>query len=111
MQNGTQRDTKTPPRQTSIEKAIDILFCFDATHAQLRLTDISNQLSLNPSTTHRLLAVLKKKGLVVADPKTQLYSLGPGIAELHFAAAGPAHRVSSVFGSFAANDQRNGQSL
>lgn len=82
MQNETRRDPAAPLRSTSIEKAIDILFCFDATHGQLRLTDISDKLGLNKSTTHRLLALLKKKGLVVADPKTQLYSLGSGVVDL-----------------------------
>jgi DNA-binding IclR family transcriptional regulator len=95
MQNETQRDLATPSRQTSVEKAIDILFCFDASHVQLRLTDISDQLGLNRSTTHRLLAVLKKKGLVVSDPKTQLYSLGPGVADLAWVVLGQ-HDLRSV---------------
>jgi DNA-binding IclR family transcriptional regulator len=69
-------------RSTSIEKAIDILFCFDPAHPQLRLTDISQRVALHKSTTHRLLAVLKKRGLISTDPASQLYSLGPGVVEL-----------------------------
>jgi IclR family KDG regulon transcriptional repressor len=71
-----------PSRATSIEKAIDILFCFDPEHSQLRLTDISERVGLHKSTVHRLLAVLRKKGLIVTDPASQLYSLGPGVVEL-----------------------------
>ena len=82
MDNDVLPDRDVSSRSTSIEKAIDILFCFDAAHSQRRLTDISDKLGLNKSTTHRLLALLKKKGLVVADPRTQLYSLGPGIVDL-----------------------------
>jgi DNA-binding IclR family transcriptional regulator len=74
--------SRAASRSTSIEKAIDILFCFDAAHPQLRLTDISQRLGLHKSTTHRLLAVLKKKGLMSTDPTSQLYSLGAGVVEL-----------------------------
>lgn len=69
-------------RPSSVEKAIDILLCFDSQHPQLRLTDISQHLGLHMSTTHRLLALLKKKRLITADATSQLYSLGPGIVEL-----------------------------
>jgi DNA-binding IclR family transcriptional regulator len=60
---------------------MDILFCFDAQHPQLRLTDISERLGLHKSTTHRLLSLLKKKRLIIADTASQLYSLGPGVVE------------------------------
>lgn len=76
---GSQQVASQP---TSIEKAIDILFCFDPAHSQLRLTEIAQRVGLHKSTVHRLLAVLKKKGLVSADPTRQLYSLGPGVVEL-----------------------------
>ena len=69
-------------RPSSVEKAMDILFCFDPQHPQLRLTDISQRLGLHKSTTHRLLSLLKKKRLIHADTTSQLYSLGPGVVEL-----------------------------
>jgi DNA-binding IclR family transcriptional regulator len=69
-------------RPSSVEKAIDVLFCFDMKHPQLRLADVSQRLGLHKSTVHRLLALLKKKGLVVADATSQLYSLGPALVEL-----------------------------
>ena len=69
-------------RPSSIEKAIDVLFCFDAEHPQLRLTDISAKLGLHKSTAHRMLSLLKKKGLIASSPDSQLYSLGPGLVEL-----------------------------
>ena len=81
MPNKT-RPSALESRPSSIEKAIDILFCFDPQHVQLRLTDISQRLGLHKSTTHRLLSLLKKKRLITADATSQLYSLGPGVVEL-----------------------------
>ena len=82
MQDERLRPTRTPTRPSSVEKAIDVLFCFDLQHPQLRLIDISQRLGLHKSTAHRLLSVLKKRGLVVMDPTTQLYSLGPALVDL-----------------------------
>ena len=78
----TTRPSALASRPSSVEKAIDILFCFDAQRPQLRLTDISQRLGLHKSTTHRLLSLLKKKRLIIADAASQLYSLGPGVVEL-----------------------------
>ncbi|MBI3329348.1 MAG: IclR family transcriptional regulator [Nitrospinae bacterium] len=72
----------TRPRPTSVEKAIEVLFSFTLDHPQLRLVDISRRLGLHKSTVHRLLSLLKRRGLVVADSTSQLYSLGPGLVEL-----------------------------
>src|ERR1043165_1935252 len=78
----TTRSSVLAARPSSVEKAIDILLCFDAQHPQLRLTDISQRLGLHMSTTHRLLSLLKKKRLSPADAASQLYSLGPAVVEL-----------------------------
>jgi IclR family transcriptional regulator, acetate operon repressor len=82
MRNDHLGQTRVPQRPSSIEKAIDVLFCFDLQRPQLRLVDISQRLGLHKSTAHRLLSLLKKKGLVVVDPTTQLYSLGPALVDL-----------------------------
>jgi DNA-binding IclR family transcriptional regulator len=82
MRNQHPSPTRSPARPSSIEKAIDVLFCFDLQHTQLRLVDIGQRLGLHKSTAHRLLSLLRKKGLVVVDPTTQLYSLGPALVEL-----------------------------
>src|SRR5438132_14311524 len=76
------RPSTLESRPSSVEKAIDILFCFDPQHARLRLTDIRERLGLHKSTTHRLLSLLKKKRLIHADTTSQLYSLEPGVVEL-----------------------------
>lgn len=77
----TQRSVSSA-RPTSIEKAIDILFCFDPEHPELRLTEISQRVGLHKSTAHRLLSILRKTGLIIADPARQRYRLGPGVVEL-----------------------------
>jgi DNA-binding IclR family transcriptional regulator len=59
-----------------------MLFCFDLKHPQLWLVHINQRLGLHKSTVHRLLSMLKKKGLVMADASSQLYSLGPALVEL-----------------------------
>ncbi len=82
MPSKTTPQPVSSSRPTSIEKAIDILFCFDPAHPELRLTDISQRVGLHKSTAHRLLSILRKKGLIIADPVRQLYSLGPGVVEL-----------------------------
>src|SRR5262245_34488768 len=82
MRNHQPCLTRVPPRPSSIEKAIDVLFCFDLQRPQLRMVDISQRLGLHKSTAHRLLSLLKKRGLVVVDPTTQLYSLGSALVEL-----------------------------
>jgi IclR family transcriptional regulator, KDG regulon repressor len=82
MRNYHPHPTQTPSRPSSIEKAIDVLFCFDLQRPQLRLVDISQRLGLHKSTAHRLLSLLKKKGLVVVDPTTQLYSLVASVAPI-----------------------------
>jgi len=82
MRNDKLRQTPMAARPSSVEKAIDVMFCFDLQHPQLRLIEICHRLGLHKSTAHRLLSVLKKKGLVVMDPTTQLYSLGPALVDL-----------------------------
>jgi DNA-binding IclR family transcriptional regulator len=82
MPHDALHDATNESRPSSIEKAIDILFCFDGQRSQLRLTDISDKLGLHKSTAHRMLSLLKKKRLIVSSPNNQLYSLGPGIVEL-----------------------------
>jgi DNA-binding IclR family transcriptional regulator len=82
MRNHESANVTIESRPSSIEKAIDILFCFDAAQPQLRLTDICAKLGLHKSTAYRLLSLLKKRGLIVSCPNSQLYSLGPGLVDL-----------------------------
>src|SRR3712207_7164722 len=61
------------------------------------------RLGLHKSTAHRLLSVLKKKGLVVIDPATQLYSLGPALVDLAWIVLRQQDRKSTRLNSSHAN--------
>ena len=64
----------------SIKKAAEILKILSI--GTDRITDLSNKLHVNKSTTHRLLKSLETSGLVTRDPVTRRYYLGPLIFEL-----------------------------
>jgi IclR family KDG regulon transcriptional repressor len=66
----------------SLSKAIRILFAFSETQPKMRLVDISKQLNLHMSTTHRLLSMLVEQGLVETESDTNQYKLGICFLEL-----------------------------
>lgn len=65
---------------TSIERAIELLFCLS--EGKKGLVEIANQVNLGKSTTHRLLATLKASNLVIQDRTNKDYMLGPGFYRL-----------------------------
>lgn len=68
------------------ERTADILCCFLTYGTELRVADIVSHLHLDKGTVSRLLSTLAAKRLVVIDPVTRRYRLGPVIAELGNAA-------------------------
>lgn len=60
----------------SIERAIQILNCFNGTHSELTLQAIANELNLNKSTVHGILNTLKHYGMVEQDEERGRYRLG-----------------------------------
>jgi DNA-binding IclR family transcriptional regulator len=67
----------------AVARALDILFCFTRLSRRLSNAEISNHVSLNPSTVHRLLACLQDAGLVSQSIEDRRYQLGPAVAELY----------------------------
>jgi DNA-binding IclR family transcriptional regulator len=67
--------------QTAL-RAISILEAFSTTRPAQTLSEISETVDLVVPTTHRLLKALQSRNLVVFDPVTKRYSLGPGIMSL-----------------------------
>lgn len=65
----------------SVQRAIDVLRCFNESKTELTLTDISNETGLAKSTTTRLLATLEGNKFVERDASTGRYRLG---RELYF---------------------------
>lgn len=60
----------------AVEKALRILMAFTPHNEKMAVLGLSKKLGLHPSTTTRLLKVLKKHGFVEQDPETKKYSLG-----------------------------------
>ncbi|MFB9908959.1 IclR family transcriptional regulator [Allokutzneria oryzae] len=53
-----------------------------AGNGEIRLTDLSRELGLPHSTTHRLLATLRREGFALQDEVNKRYVAGPGMWEL-----------------------------
>lgn len=60
----------------SIQRAIDIINCFDETKYKLTLSEISGQLSLNINTTRGIVNSLLYNGFLDHDMEENKYSLG-----------------------------------
>ncbi len=71
---------ETPVR--AIERALDILDCFEPGRLELTLTDIANSIDLAMSTTSRIVATLEKRKYLSRNLDTQRYSLGPRISQI-----------------------------
>jgi DNA-binding IclR family transcriptional regulator len=66
----------------SIERAISILKAFSTDKEELGVTELSHQLSLHKSTVSRLLASLRREGLVEENLVTRKYRLGMALVTL-----------------------------
>ncbi|MDR7521935.1 MAG: IclR family transcriptional regulator [Armatimonadota bacterium] len=69
------------PRQPSasvrsVERALDVLLCFDFESPRLGVSEIARRLGLSKSTVHRLLVALERRGFVRQDPATGAYTPG-----------------------------------
>jgi DNA-binding IclR family transcriptional regulator len=62
---------------SSLESAIRILHCLSADTPRLRVTELSDRLSLPKSTVSRLLKTLSEGGVLDRDPETKEYVAGP----------------------------------
>jgi len=88
---------------STVDKAIDVLFCLHAAPAACGVTAIGRQLGLSKSSTHRLLTALSRRGLVEKDdhghyrPGIALVALGVGALDREpiVAAAGPVLEAES----------------
>jgi DNA-binding IclR family transcriptional regulator len=70
----------------SVRRAVAILNQFSVDEPELGVTQLSEKLGLHKSTVHRLLASLRRQGLVKRNPLTRKYRLGIGLIELGYAA-------------------------
>jgi len=68
----------------AVERALDVLLCFSASTPELSMTQISEQVGMNKSTVHRLLATLEAKRFVERDKVTGLYRPGNRLLQMAF---------------------------
>lgn len=69
---------------TSIDKAFDVCEALSHEPAGMSVSELARELKLPRPTTHRLLAVLRRRGYVRQDEETQKYSLGTKMLDLCF---------------------------
>jgi IclR family transcriptional regulator, KDG regulon repressor len=70
--------------QTSLEKALDVCETLAGSERGLTISELARALRQPPSTIHRLLAVLKRRGFVRQDEETTRYSLTLKMLDLSF---------------------------
>lgn len=63
----------------SIQRALNILECFDWNNRELTFTEIVNRVELPKSTTSRILTTLEMEGFLIRDEDSQKYKLGHSI--------------------------------
>ena len=73
-----------PQPTRAVERALDILLCFDSEKSTLTLTQIAERVGMHKSTVHRLLATLENKGFVQRLEENGAYRLGFRLVELGF---------------------------
>lgn len=66
----------------AVTRAITLLKSFTDNKPEWRLNDLADTTGLNRSTTYRLLAALENERLIVRNPESKLYSLGPELIAL-----------------------------
>jgi DNA-binding IclR family transcriptional regulator len=68
----------------AVERALDVLLCFSRNTPELSMTQIAEQIGMNKSTVHRLLATLEGKRFVQRDPATGMYRLGIRLLQMAY---------------------------
>jgi DNA-binding IclR family transcriptional regulator len=69
--------SETPSGQIrSLDKGMEIIELLAAEARGLSVADIARQLGYNVSTTHHLVATLRRRGFLDQDPETRAYRLG-----------------------------------
>lgn len=66
------------PLQT-VDRALRVLLSFNESRTEWGVTELAEAMSLNLSTSQRVLAALAARGFLIADPYTRRYSLGPAM--------------------------------
>lgn len=77
----------------SLSRGVEILRLLGDSDGPLGVTEVAEQLQVDPSTSYRLLVTLERGGLVAQDADSKKYSIGYGVLEI---ANGLLRRMSVV---------------
>lgn len=66
----------------AVERALAVLRCVEAGDNDVGVTELAQRAGLTVSTAHRLARTLTEAGLLVQDPRTERYQLGPELVVL-----------------------------
>jgi DNA-binding IclR family transcriptional regulator len=78
-------DTSTTPQRSgaqAVERALAVLHTVETSDHGLGITELAHHAGLTVSTTHRLARALTEDGLLIQDPRTERYQLGPALIML-----------------------------
>ncbi|MBI3244010.1 MAG: IclR family transcriptional regulator [Chloroflexi bacterium] len=76
------KSPETYPGAQTVQRAVSLLKTFTDSQSELGLADLARAVSLNKTTTHRLLAALEREGLISRNPANEAYRLGPELIVL-----------------------------
>lgn len=80
--DGTEAPERALVGAQVVDRIVDILETFTWLGSELGVSDISRALDLKKATAHRLLASLRRRGLIAQDPVSRRYRLGMKLWEL-----------------------------
>ena len=66
----------------TVERALAVLRCFETGEGEIRLSDLAQRTGLTASTTHRLVRALCVGGVLMQNPVSERYALGPALVVL-----------------------------
>ena len=69
-------------RVQALDRALDILDCFNFQNREFSLSDVVDRTGLNKTTAKRLISNLTARGYLQQDPQTRKYQLGMRLFEL-----------------------------
>jgi IclR family pca regulon transcriptional regulator len=82
----TTESTRQATWSQSLERGLAILSAFGSDRSTIGVSELSRELGLSRSTTHRYIATLTALGYLQQDAETKRYRLGPRVLDLGFAA-------------------------
>lgn len=84
-ENPRVTDAPVPPVRSgtqAVERALTVLRSVETGGGPLGITELAQQAKLTVSTAHRLARALVQGGLLIQDPHTERYQLGPALVVL-----------------------------